>query len=136
MKICKKKPPRTVLVKIRISPNEIVILQYIAEEVDSVWVVPVGHTHSRVTWPKIWSSWVEEMLAHLKIESFWKVLFAINLKLTTVPTIEGVRWKARGALVSMSSKTNFTRCHLQYFMVLMSGSIHLQCQPNLTDFHP
>ena len=36
------------LVKIRISPNEIVILQYIAEEVDSFWVVPVGHAHCRV----------------------------------------------------------------------------------------
>ena len=38
----KKKPPRTMLVKIRISPNEIAILQNIALEVDSVWVVPVS----------------------------------------------------------------------------------------------
>ena len=37
------------LVKIRSSPNEIVILQYIAEEVDSFWVVPVGHAHCSVS---------------------------------------------------------------------------------------
>ena len=74
LKICKKRPPRTVLVKIRISPNEIVILQYIAEEVDSFWVVPVGHAHCRVTWPKIWfQDWKISFLGCFKVAS-WPVL--------------------------------------------------------------
>ena len=42
------------LVKKGISPNKKVILQDIAVEVDSVWVVPVGHIYRRVTLPKIW----------------------------------------------------------------------------------
>ena len=62
------------LVKIRISPNEIVILQYIAEEVDSFWVVPVGHAHCRVTWPKIWfQDWKISFLGCFKVAS-WPVL--------------------------------------------------------------
>ena len=74
LKNCQKKPPRTVLVKMRFSPNGIVILQDIALEVDSVWVVPVGHTHSRVTWPKIWfQDWKMSFLGRFKVAS-WPVL--------------------------------------------------------------
>ena len=62
------------LVKIRISPNEIVILQYIGEEVDYFWVVPVGHAHCRVTWPKIWfQDWKISFLGCFKVAS-WPVL--------------------------------------------------------------
>ena len=77
-KISKKKPPRTVLVKKKNFTNKIVILQDIALEIYSVWVVPVvGHTHSHVTWTKNWfQDWKRSFLGRFKVASLTSSAFS------------------------------------------------------------
>ena len=87
LKNCKKNTPKRELVKIR--TNEIVILQDIGLEVDPVWVVPLGHTHSRVTWPKIWFQDLKRnFLGRSKVAS-WPVLFFSSWK-SAQPTASAI----------------------------------------------